>query len=105
MNITCEEVFESNTELVSCTCCGCGEQHHIDHDEAAEWHNLENFMCWECEKKKKGIIIMDIVVKQSEDGKWEGKLLVDGRIFCMAFGKDSEEEVHESLNLDWIRLR
>ena len=49
MNITCEEVFESNTELVSCTCCGCGEQHHIDHDEAAEWHNLENFMCWECE--------------------------------------------------------
>ena len=44
-----EEVFESNTEMVSCTCCGCGEQVHIDHDEAAEWHNLENFMCWECE--------------------------------------------------------
>ena len=48
---------------------------------------------------------MEIVVKQNEDGKWEGKLLMDGRIFCMAFGKDSEEEVHESLNLDWIRLR
>ena len=48
---------------------------------------------------------MEIVVKQSEDGKWEGKLLVDGRIFSMACGKDSEEAVHESLNLDWIRLR
>ena len=47
--IQVEEVFESSTETVSCTCCGCGEQHHIDHDEAAEWHNLENFMCWECE--------------------------------------------------------
>ena len=47
--IQVEEVFESNTEMVSCTCCGCGEQHHVDHDEAAEWHNLENFMCWECE--------------------------------------------------------
>ena len=49
MNITCEEVFESNTEVVSCACCGCGEQHHIDRSEADEWHNLENFMCWECE--------------------------------------------------------
>ena len=47
--IQVEEVFESSTEMVSCTCCGCGEQVHIDHDEAAEWHNLENFMCWECE--------------------------------------------------------
>ena len=47
--IQVEEVFESNTKMVSCTCCGCGEQHHVDHDEAAEWHNLENFMCWECE--------------------------------------------------------
>ena len=44
------------------------------------------------------------VVKQNEDGKWEGKLLVDGRIRCLAFGKDSEEEVHESLNLDWIQF-
>ena len=33
--------------------------------------------------------IMEIVVKQNEDGKWEGKLLVD---------------VHESLNLDWIQF-
>jgi|TARA_Y100000817_G_scaffold310273_1_gene300638 hypothetical protein len=48
--------------------------------------------------------IMEIVVKQNEDGKWEGKLLVDGRIRCLAFGKDSEEEVHESLNLDWIQF-
>ena len=48
--------------------------------------------------------IMEIVVKQNEDGKWEGKLLVDGRIRCLAFGKDSEEEVHESLNLDWIKF-
>tara|TARA_B100000902_G_scaffold356805_1_gene370777 strand:- start:333 stop:494 length:162 start_codon:yes stop_codon:yes gene_type:complete len=47
---------------------------------------------------------MEIVVKQNEDGKWEGKLLVDGRIRCMAYGKDSEEEVHESLNLDWIQF-
>ena len=47
--IQVEEVFESSTEMVSCTCCGCGEQVHIDHDEAAEWHDLENFMCWECE--------------------------------------------------------
>ena len=47
--IQVEEVFESNNEMVSCTCCGCGEQVHIDHDEATEWHNLENFMCWECE--------------------------------------------------------
>jgi len=49
MNITCEEVFESITEVVSCACCGCGEQHHIDRSEADEWSNLENFMCWECE--------------------------------------------------------
>jgi hypothetical protein len=48
--------------------------------------------------------IMEIVVKQNEDGKWEGKLLVDGRIRCLAFGEDSEEEVHESLNLDWIQF-
>ena len=48
--------------------------------------------------------IMEIVVKQNEDGKWEGNLLVDGRIRCLAFGKDSEEEVHESLNLDWIQF-
>ena len=48
--------------------------------------------------------IMEIVVKQNEDGKWEGKLLVDGRIRCLAFGKDSEKEVHESLNLDWIQF-
>ena len=48
--------------------------------------------------------IMEIVVKQNEDGKCEGKLLVDGRIRCLAFGKDSEEEVHESLNLDWIQF-
>ena len=48
--------------------------------------------------------IMEIVVKQNEDGKWEGKLLVDGKIRCLAFGKDSEEEVHESLNLDWIQF-
>ena len=48
--------------------------------------------------------IMEIVVKQNEDGKWEGKVLVDGRIRCLAFGKDSEEEVHESLNLDWIQF-
>ena len=55
--ITCEEVFESGTEVlfalpvnkVSCTCCGCGEQHHIDRDEAAEWFDLDRFMCWECE--------------------------------------------------------
>jgi len=47
--ITCEEVFESNTEKVACTCCGCGEQHHIDRDEAAEWFDLDRFMCWECE--------------------------------------------------------
>ena len=47
--IQVEEVVESSTEMVSCTCCGCGEQVHIDRDEAAEWHNLENFMCWECE--------------------------------------------------------
>ena len=48
--------------------------------------------------------IMEIVVKQNEDGKWEGKLLVDGRIRCLAFGKDSEEEVRESLDLDWIQF-
>ena len=47
--IQVEEVFESNTEMVSCTCCGCGEQVHIDHDEAAEWFDLDRFMCWECE--------------------------------------------------------
>ena len=54
--------------------------------------------------KNKKEHIMEIVVKQNEDGKWEGKLLVDGRIRCLAFGKDSEEEVHESLNLDWIQF-
>ena len=48
--------------------------------------------------------IMEIVVKQNEDGKWEGKLLVDGRIRCLGFGKDSEEEVRESLDLDWIQF-
>lgn len=47
---------------------------------------------------------MEIIVKQNEDGKWEGKLLVDGRIRCLAFGKDSEEEVRESLDLDWIQF-
>ena len=47
--IQVEEVFESSTETVSCTCCGCGEQHHIDRDEAAEWFDLDRFMCWECE--------------------------------------------------------
>ena len=47
---------------------------------------------------------MEIQVKQNENGKWEGKLLMDGRIFCMALNKDSEDEVRESLNLDWIRL-
>ena len=47
--IQVEEVFESDTKMVSCTCCGCGEQHHIDHDEAAEWFDLDRFMCWECE--------------------------------------------------------
>tara|TARA_R100001443_G_scaffold3457_1_gene10799 strand:+ start:3778 stop:3930 length:153 start_codon:yes stop_codon:yes gene_type:complete len=48
---------------------------------------------------------MEFIIKKNENGKWEGKLLVDGRIFCMAFGKDSEDEVRESLNLDWIRLK
>ena len=47
---------------------------------------------------------MEIIVKQNEDGKWEGKLLVAGRIRCLAFGKDYEEEVRESLDLDWIQF-
>ena len=50
------------------------------------------------------LFFMEIVVKQNEDGKWEGKLLVDGRIRCLAYSKDSEDEVHESLNLDWIQF-
>ena len=47
MNITCEEVFESNTELVSC--CGCGEEILISHEEAANWNDLDRFQCHECE--------------------------------------------------------
>ena len=47
MNITCEEVVESNTELVSC--CGCGEELRISQEEAGNWNDLDWFQCHECE--------------------------------------------------------
>ena len=40
-----------DTVLVSC--CGCGCEQHISHDEANEWEGtlfgVDAWMCWECE--------------------------------------------------------
>jgi|TARA_R110001592_G_scaffold11077_4_gene55670 hypothetical protein len=38
---------DNNTVLVSC--CGCGEELHISHEEASQWTDTDWFQCHECE--------------------------------------------------------
>jgi hypothetical protein len=38
---------DNNTVLVSC--CGCGEELHISHEEADQWTDTDCFQCHECE--------------------------------------------------------
>lgn len=38
---------DNNTVLVSC--CGCGEELHISHEEASQWTDTDRFQCHECE--------------------------------------------------------
>ena len=38
---------DNNTVLVSC--CGCGEELHISHEEADQWTDTDWFQCHECE--------------------------------------------------------
>mgnify|MGYP005990755671 FL=1 len=38
---------DNNTVLVSC--CGCGEELHISHEEASQWTDTDLFQCHECE--------------------------------------------------------
>ena len=48
------ELREQKTQdTVLVSCCGCGCEQHISHDEANEWEGtlfgVDAWMCWECE--------------------------------------------------------
>ncbi len=44
---------EQTQDTVLVSCCGCGCEQHISHDEANEWEGtlfgVDAWMCWECE--------------------------------------------------------
>jgi hypothetical protein len=47
------EATKQTTDKVLVSCCGCGCEQHISHDDASEWEGtlfgVDAWMCWECE--------------------------------------------------------